>query len=136
VDRVIPAEHRAQHRSWQRVQNRHVRRGALYPSEEPPPFLGTAVRCLKDQGGAARPHPLPRPLKPGNRLSGAAGKPKELTDPAGKTRPDPVRKILRHVDRTACGPRKRPADARGFYHIATGTQPDSPTRQPCGQVGH
>lgn len=73
-------------------------------------------------------------------LSRTAGGLQQRDDPLDEPPFELSQKIRMNCDRAAHDPRHRPRQpgrcARGFYHIAVGTQPDSPARQPPAEIGN
>ena len=76
------------------------------------------------------------PLEPGDRQAGPAGQPDRIDTPLRQQSLDAIGERRRYRHRLPRGAREEPLGHRLFHYIAARRQPQTPSGQPPGDIGH
>jgi hypothetical protein len=132
MDDPIATERTAQFRRRQDARRRPI---AAACAQLPAPGFGAIDRKQQQRGSAAA-HRFADPIEPGHREAGATGEAERVATALRQQRLDAVGETRRSQDRPPRSARKEPLRQRPIHYIAPRRQPQTPSRQPCRNIGH
>ncbi len=104
------------------------------------PQLAAGACCpidrRKQQGRLPCPGRVGHPLKAADRKAGPSCETDRIDTALRQKSLDAIRNVGGHHNRPARGARKQPLGDRAFHYIPARRQPQTPSGQPCSDVGH
>ena len=129
---TVAAESRAELGCCQHARRRQI---AAARAQLPAPGFGAVDRKQQQRGSAAA-HRFADPIEPGHREAGATGKAERVATALRQQGLDAVGETRRSQDRPPRSPRKEPLGQCPIHYIPPRRQPQTPSRQPRGDIRH